>query len=259
MVRSIVFLPVVALAATLSVAAHPTVSAETPPAIAAAVTEQMLIGQVGPYGVGVHLTIRGSNIVLAGHYYYAKKPIDIPLTGLVTGESVMLREPGGGVFNLHFETSDRTARRPLDFGTSTALVGSWSGSGRVFPVRLRFDFSGGAQGISRYQGITDEPAELFEARVRRFLRGATTGDRAEAASAVSYPLRVSGARPMIVRNRVQLLDNWTRIFTPCYTAVLRTAVPHEMFVRNGSAMVANGAAWFASKGASVLNVSGCPA
>lgn len=35
--------------------------------------------------------------------------------------------------------------------------------------------------------------------------------------------------------------------------VLRQAIPHEMFKRDGVAMVANGAVWFDAKGAKVLN------
>jgi hypothetical protein len=35
--------------------------------------------------------------------------------------------------------------------------------------------------------------------------------------------------------------------------VLRQAIPHEMFKRDGVAMVANRAVWFDAKGAKVLN------
>lgn len=250
-------LRVAVAAAAMSIASTSVMPVEAAPGVPDSRVEQVLAGQVGPYRIGVNLTIQDRHILVAGHYYYARKPIDIPLSGDVTGETVTLREPGGGIFRLHFETSDKSAPHPLDFGTSTALVGTWSGNGRVFPVRLAFDFSGGPQGSSRYQDITREPAALFETRVRRFVHGVTTGNRTETASAVSYPLRVNGAKPLLVRNRTQLLALWARIFPPCYVDALRSAVPHEMFVRNGSAMVANGAAWFGARGATTLNVPDC--
>ena len=52
-----------------------------------------------------------------------------------------------------------------------------------------------------------------------------------------------------MRSKTQLLAHWDNIFTPAYVAVLRTAVPHDMFVNGRGAMVVNGAAWFNDKGA----------
>ena len=221
------------------------------------VTDQALIGFIGPYRVGMHLTVQNQKTLLAGHYFYAPRPIDIPLKVGAIGEEITLREVGGGVFRLHLETNGKTVTHPLDFSTSTSLVGRWTKGTRTLPVRLDFDFSGAPQGSFRYRGITSEPPAAFEARVQRFLHGATADNRAEAASAVSYPLKVNGTKPLLVRDRADLFHQWRRIFTSCYVASLKTAVPHEMFVRGVSAMVANGAAWFDAKGATTLNLADC--
>ena len=80
-----------------------------------------------------------------------------------------------------------------------------------------------------------------------------TDDKATAANLVSYPLRVNGRRTADIRTTAALLANWDRIFTPALKLRLRQAIPHEMFVRNGLAMVADGAVWFNGKGAAVVN------
>ncbi|MBB2200799.1 hypothetical protein [Gluconacetobacter tumulisoli] len=216
-----------------------------------------LLGSVGPCRVGVNLAVRDHRDLVAAHYFYARTLVDIPLAGGIAGEHVTLREAGGGLFDLHFETNDGTAQHPLDVQTSTGLVGTWSGKGRVLPVRLEFDTIDGRQGADRYRDVTDAPAPVFEALVRRFLHGAITGNRPETVAAVSFPLTIHAAKTYVVPDRAQLLARWPRIFTSCFIAALRTAVPHEMFVRNGSAMVSNGAAWFDARGAFSLNLPDC--
>ena len=225
------------------------------------VAEQALIGTVGAYSVGMHLTVRERHVFVAGHYFYARRAADIPLAGGIVGDLVTLREPGGGVFVLHLETGDRAAPHPLDFSNSTALVGTWTRGGRVLPVRLAFDFSGGPQGAERYLAITHVPATVFEGKVRRFLRGVATDNRSQVASATSFPLIVHGVGTvtLVVRNPGQFFARWRQVITPCLVAALDTAVPHEMFVRDGAAMVSNGAVWFDGKGAKILNVPSCKA
>lgn len=104
-----------------------------------------------------------------------------------------------------------------------------------------------------YADVTNDSDAAFEARARRFVEAVIRGDRAGAAGAVSYPLRVNARHTRSIRNRAALLAAWNSIFTSAVLANLRDAMPHEMFVRNGQAMVANGTVWFDGKGASVVN------
>ncbi len=224
---------------------------------AGTVVHYQMIGTIGPYQVGANLTVGDHDAITAAHYFYASKPVDIPLTGKIVDETIQLQEPGGGVFDLQFESGDKAAARPLTFSTSTALTGTWTGNGHHFPVRLNFDAVGGQQGADRYKDVTDVAAPVFEAMVQRFLHGAIAGDRAKTTSAVSFPLRLNGANGSAVHDRAQLEARWPQVFTPCMIATLKAAIPHEMFVRNGEAMVANGAVWFGRRGATSLNVPTC--
>ncbi len=227
------------------------------PAFAQAIDQIGLTGSVGPYRVGAHFTVRDHRVFVAGHYFYARRPVDIPLSGNVAAETITLHGADGATFDLHFRTNDRTATRPLSFYTSTALVGTWTDGKKTLPARLDIALVGGPQGADRYADVTKEPAPQFEARVQRFLHDVVQGDRADAASAVSFPLTVLATRTYRIRNSAQLRAAWPSIFTPCFVNALKQAVPHEMFVRNGQAMVSDGAAWFDAKGATSLNVPKC--
>jgi hypothetical protein len=50
------------------------------------------------------------------------------------------------------------------------------------------------------------------------------------------------------------LAAWNDFFTPAMIAELQRALPHDMFVHNGMAMIGNGEAWFDAKGLKALNV-----
>jgi hypothetical protein len=212
-----------------------------------------LRGTIGKAEVGANMTIRNHDEFVDGHYFYANRLVDIPLSGEVKGQTITLREPGGGVFDLHFVGNGSEGKKALDFYTSVALTGTWTQGDRTLPAKLNLDF--GAQGSAQdwYLDVTDEATPLFEARVARFLDGVVRGEKKQAAAAVSYPLRVNGKKTFEVHDAKELLARWNEIFTPAYVDLLRKAIPHEMFIHEGMAMVGNGAAWFDAKGASVLN------
>jgi hypothetical protein len=211
-------------------------------------------GKIGPYAIGMNLLVRDYAEVVGGHYFYASKLLNIPLNGQVAGEKVTLKEPNGGVFHLHLVTNDPTARRPLNFYYSTGLEGTWTQGAKTLPVTLGFTTEYDGNGPTRwYSEVTDEPDAVFEGRVRTFLQAVIAGDKARAASFVSYPLEVNRRRPLKIQTKAALLANWDQIFTPALKLQLQQAIPHEMFVREGMAMVANGVVWFDAKGASVIN------
>jgi hypothetical protein len=218
-------------------------------------TTYELQGKVGPYPVGASITVEDHVRFVEGHYFYASKLADIPLTGKVDGETVTFEEPGGGVFRLHLVTNSATKQRPLTFYTSTGLQGTWAQGGKTLPVTLGFGgvYDGGAP-TRWYADVTDEPDAAFEARVRKFRTAVLAGDKAGAAAAVSYPLRVNGAhRPTMIRNKADLIAHWNTIFTPAFNTRLRDTLAHEMFVHNGNAMLGDGLVWFDAKGASAIN------
>lgn len=213
-------------------------------------------GTIGPYGVSLELTVQPDHkTILGGHYFYVSKLTDIPLTVVSGADPVDLREPGGGVFHLHLVGNGSEHGAALDFYNSVGLTGTWTQGAKTLPVKLGAAFGSDAVAPGRrYAIIGDAPDAIVEANARRFLQGATSGNRDEAASAVSYPLMVNtGGRHLQLKNRAAFLAHWNAIFTPAYVAVLKTAVPHDMFVRDQGAMVAAGAVWFDDKGATALN------
>lgn len=212
-------------------------------------------GSVGPYRAGLNLTVRDHTRIEAAHYYYASSGQDIALTVRQDGDSITLTEPGGGRMVLALTNADPREPRPLTFYTSTGLAGDWTLGSRVLPVRFGFGTVRPGPSPSRWYGdVTSQSDAVFEARCRQFIAGVIRGDRRKAAAAVSYPLRVNGPVRLTLRNPAEFLAHWPRVFTPAAIARLRDAIPHEMFVRDGMAMVANGAVWFDARGAKSLNL-----
>lgn len=226
-------------------------SAEDPPKGLSTVG---MSGKVGAYPIGMQLTVRDNVQFVSGHYFYAKQLTDIPLTGRMDGGTLALKEPGGGTFRLRLVSNASARGQVLTFYNSTGLSGTWTQGAKTLPVEIGFSTAyDGPPRARHYSEVTDEPDAAFEARVGKFLKAAASGDRKAAADAVSYPLRVNGARPRTIRDKAALLAQWDSIFSPSVVASLREAVPHEMFVRQGMAMVEGGAVWFDAKGAKVVN------
>jgi hypothetical protein len=241
----------VGVAATLALALAPNARAEDPPK---GLSTFGMSGKIGTYPVGMQLTVRDHRDFVSGHYFYVKTLTDIPLTGRMDGDILTLREPSGGAFRLHLVSNASTRGQTLTFYNSTGLAGTWTQGVRTLPVEIGFSTSyDGPPRARRYAEMTDEPDAVVEARAAKFLKAAVRGDRAAAADAVSYPLRVNGDRPKTIRNKTELLTQWNSIFTPALLVALRDAVPHEMFVRQGMAMVGDGVVWFDAKGAKVIN------
>jgi len=212
-------------------------------------------GTVGTHPVGMSLTIRAATQFDVGHYFYVSQLKDIPLTGAENGPTLTLTEPGGGVFKLKLQGNGGVGGDGSDLSTSVGAGGTWTQGGQTLPVKLSMDSAfAGAPGDHLYADVTSASDAAFEAMVKSFLSDVLAGNRAGAATRVSYPLAVNGgAHPMTVKSAAQLVANWDRIFTPALLDQLHTAVPHEMFVHESQAMVADGAAWFNAKGASAIN------
>jgi hypothetical protein len=211
-------------------------------------------GTVGGHAVGGMLTLADPHTFASGHYFYASKLANIPLTGTVAGSDLTLAEPGGGNFALHLISSVSNGGAPLDFDSSTGLAGTWTKGAVTLPVKLGFDtvYPGGPPS-PMYADVTRESDGAYEARVGRFLKAVLAGDKAAAAAGVSYPLSVNATRTLTIKTPAALIAHWSTIFTPALMAQIKAAVPHEMFVHENAAMVSGGAVWFDAKGATAIN------
>ena len=225
------------------------------PALAKAdVTTYHLDGTIGGHPVGVSLSVADGKSIAAGHYYYDSQLKDIPLSGSISGRAVTLTTPTGETFHLTLQGNGGTGGDGSSFTTSVALNGTWTNGAETLPAKLGMDFvNDGLPDGHMYADVTSEGDMAFEARVARFLKAALTGDKPAVAAAVSYPLRVNGKHTLTIRTAAQLTAHWSAIFTPAMLAQLKQAVPHEMFVHEGRAMIGGGLVWFDAKGASAIN------
>jgi hypothetical protein len=182
---------------------------------------------------------------------------DIPLSVNREAGGLTLKEPGGGTFHLRFKGNGSEGGQPLNFENSVGLEGTWSranGSQTVLVSLTVQTVISVPQGERRYVDVTSESDAAFEKRVQAFYRAVMAGDRTQAAKYVSYPLRVNGKTARTLRTPDEFVAAWETIFTPAYLALLRNDLPHDMFVRQGMAMLGNGDVWFDAKGAASLNV-----
>jgi hypothetical protein len=215
-------------------------------------------GTLGAQRIGMTLAVRDGKVVPDSHYFYARHLQDISLTGTSGGE-VALQEPGGGAFALHFKGNGSNGNAPLTFNNSVGLEGQWTGKdGKTFPVTLTNASEPGdaaLPGARWYRDATDKSDTVFEAQVQGFYKAVLAGDRAGTARYVHFPLRVNVApgKPLMVKDAAQLKAQWDRIFSPAWLKQAAQAMPHDMPVIRGQAMLGQGLAFFGDQGAEVIN------
>jgi len=203
--------------------------------------------------------VHDGNRIEGGHYFYQKFLKDIPITGSVERSLILLTEPGAGIFHLHFVGNGSEGDRPLDFQNSVGMDGTWASADgtRTYTVSLR-GTTGHEPGWDghRYGSVTKENDVAFERRVQSLLSAVLRGDKTNAVRFISYPLLVNfpDRTNKKFRNAAAVLVAWNALFTPAMMAKLQRALPHDMFVHNGMAMIGNGEAWFDDEGLAVLNV-----
>lgn len=215
-------------------------------------------GHLGDRRIGLTVIHDGDRID-GGHYFYQRFLRDIAITGSKTGPEITLIGSDGGTFLLHFIGNGSDGGQPLGFDNSVGLDGTWTDGGgtKTYPVSLRETTSReGLDNGRRYRDVTNESDVAFEGRVQSFLRAALSSDKTTAVRLISYPLEVNGVerKHRQLRNSAEVLAAWNDLFTPALLAKLADALPHDMFVRNGLAMVGDGEAWFDAHGLSSLNI-----
>ena len=211
-------------------------------------------GSLGQIHIGLTLTVKGSNVITGGHYFYAKHLTDIPFTGNLQAGQMTLQGSDGGTFVLKFKGNGSEAGKPLDFTNSVGLNGTWSKDGKQLPVSLA---SGGqsAAGGRWYENVTAESDAAFEARAQAFYKAVLAGDRAAAAKNTDFPLRVNqNGKSHKITTAAELGAQWDKIFTPAYLDKLKQDMPHDMSVVQGQAMLGSGDVYFGAKGATALNL-----
>lgn len=210
---------------------------------------------VGQRKIGVTLLVDAGNVT-GGHYFYANDLKDIPLEAGTQGAGIILFEPEGGQFALRLKGNGSEAVKPLNFHNSIGMEGRWMKNDSSYPVSLQMQQSFEGPADARwYEFVTSESDAVFEARVQGFYKAVLAGDRAAAGRYVDFPLRVNrNGKSHTVRSAADLSAQWKQIFTPASIDAFRQAMPHDLFVRNGQAMLGDGIAWFGPKGAHSINV-----
>lgn len=239
------------LAAFLLVAASATHAQST-----ANVTRIVFEGTIGQNRIGMTLLVSSAGAVTGGHYFYANNLKDIPLRAGTQGTGIVLYGPEGGQFALQFKGNGSEAGKPLNFRNSLGMEGRWMKGASSYPVELQMVATTEGPANARwYQNVTNESDAAFEAKVQGFYKAVLSGNRSAAAHFTDFPLRVNhDGKSRTIRSAAQLSAQWKQIFTPACIAAFKRAIPHDMFVRNGQAMLGDGVVWFGPKGAQSINI-----
>ncbi|GBR13067.1 hypothetical protein [Gluconobacter frateurii] len=208
-------------------------------------------GVVGDAPIGMTLSLSEDKVRKGSHYYYRKYLKDIPLTGTIDTE-LRFVEPGGGVFLLHYVDNKLV---PVTAENSTGLIGTWSGNGHTVPVKLVSVDSSSYRVGHRYEDVTNKDDSQFEEPIKKFYDAVINGRPSDAVQFVAFPLRVNvGARKFIMINSAsELQQRWNIVFPPAWLEALKKFSPHDLFTRNGQAMIGAGLAYFGDDGLEIVN------
>lgn len=197
-------------------------------------------------------TDKNTQKVILAHYFYDRVMSDIPLSIGESSNELVFRGTDGSRLVLRpmiyvSHPWDPAVAPAQSVDKADFFQGSWSLGARTIPVKFQFSFAGSDQ-------VPDASNEHY---ARAFIRGILTNNPDEAAGAITYPLVVNGRCGTIIRDEAAFRANWSDIATPALMDSLRSAVPHDMFGKDGLTMVGDGVVWFGDRGAAILNVD-CP-
>lgn len=211
-------------------------------------------GTVGGFRVGLNYTVRNNTDLVSAHYFYASQLKDIRLTGEVRGETVYFKGADGSAFQLHFVGNGSNGNNPLTFSNSIGLSGTCVLGSRTLPVTLKMSHGTANPGQRFYGDVTSKTDAEFERMVQTTQRAILAHDVDMAVRNIHFPLKVNrDRRSFTITSPAQLKSEWPRVFSPAFIAKLREAIPHEMFVREGKAMLGDGELWFDEGGLVVVN------
>jgi hypothetical protein len=214
-------------------------------------------GTIGTDSIGMSLVTGVGSDQLIGTYFHTRDLKDLPLKGSIHQREIVLNEygPDGqlqGTFHLNMPERDPQGRLS---GTleGEVLTGEWIGNrgDRPVPVNLDLDdiLSGQRQLADRYASTGAASAGELEANAQSFYFAVLQGNETAAAKFVHYPVRTFVLeKPKTIRNKAEFIHDYGRIFTAKYLQCIRAGTPHNMFVRNGEAMLGGGEIWFDGAG-----------
>jgi len=157
-------------------------------------------------------------------------------------QTFKLDEPGGGRLRATPDQRRVPPNRALDLHILDRVCPVGLCEGKTLPVNFGFTTAPNASEPGPL--VRDETGESdaqFEARGGLVLWRCPAATLVQAAARVSWPLVVNRRRRTTIRNRAALARALEVLFTPAAIAALQGAIPHEMFVRDGMAMIAGGA------------------
>lgn len=100
-----------------------------------------MTGTVGDSPIVMIMTLENKTDPIAAHYSYVAQKIVIPLEIKITNQKIILSEPSGGVFDLHFKPPNGKNTLPLSFYTSIGLEGRWYNRAKSLPVSIQFEIT----------------------------------------------------------------------------------------------------------------------
>lgn len=186
-----------------------------------------------------------------GWYFTAPAFKDHPLEGQWTNDGFTLDGKNGSRFSFHYvpEYPSLKPDQPLSLEVITHLKGEWSQPSRHQSLALTIQFARGPLVNGRWYDFGTSDAAI-EKSAQAFLRAVEEGDARTASRYVDYPLAtfISGKSARI-RDRQEFLNRYNEFIRPGAAERAKQALPHEMFARDGLAMVLDGEVWFSEKGA----------
>jgi hypothetical protein len=214
-------------------------------------------GKIGTDSIGMSLVADVGTDQIVGTYFHTRDLKDLPLKGFIHQREIQLNEYGSngelqGTFHLNMPERDPRGRLS---GTleGEVLIGEWVGSRGDHPVPVNLDLddilSGQTQLKDRYASTGSASGTELEANAQSFYFAILQGNETVAAKFVHYPLRaLILEKPKTIRTNAEFVRYYQQIFTAKYLQCIRAGTPHNMFVRNGEAMLGRGEIWFDGTG-----------
>jgi hypothetical protein len=195
---------------------------------------------------------------ISGTYFFFEKLQDYTIAGYsksdrtivifrqdIKGDSIIIfrgtfpvRDPKGGFGGAKLDNE--------------VIVGMWfSGKDKSgLPVYMRLSnatYRPSGEGRYAMAGVKND--SLFEKKVREFIQAVLRSDTTYVSHCVSFPIiaKIDGKRTRI-SNKSLFMKSYAKIFHAHLLDVLKTCIPHNMFIHNGSVMIGDGELWFDAHG-----------
>jgi len=194
-----------------------------------------------------------------GIYFYKRDLKDFPISGGFTSDRDFYLEDKdeNGHPRIRFEMKYGLRRKDCASqyaiwecqNDSTGIMHNVQ-TGETLPISMHLEYSvNGIEGVEMYGGAGGDDPAVVEKNAQGFYYAVLGDRRDDVAKYVSFPLRCGGCKkPTLIKNRQQLLQRYSEIFTRKYVAAIAEGIPHHMFSNWRGIMIGNGEVWFNEKG-----------